>query len=191
MNLSKQFSLREKILLLILAILALLAAYYFAVHRPVTETIEKCAIESDELNTEITILSAKKQKKDDMLLELEQIKASGDTAVVPDYDNLDRIVAFLNNVLSNTENYSLSVSGVVKAEDSSGIVRRSMVLKFTCPDYNSAKEAINKLQNSSFCCRLGAMTFSRSGEQSSRSILEGPVAVTINITFFEHINGKG
>ena len=200
MSNSKHFSRREKILLLILALLVLGSGYYFFVHQPVTDALERCAQQTDTLNTDITILTAKKQKQDEMQKELDEIKAQGNPPIVPDYDNLDKEIAFLYSVLETTFDYKLSVQSVQKAEDSSNIVRRSMALSFTCPNYSDAKRAIRMLQESPYCCRLGATSITRSTAntskavignaataKNSRSIMEGAVVVQMNITFFEHI----
>lgn len=187
MNNSRQFSRREKILLLILALLVLGSGYYFFVHRPVTDALERCAQQTDTLNTDITILTAKKQKQDEMQKELDEIKALGNPPIVPDYDNLDKEISFLYGVLSTTFDYKLSVQSVQKASDNSNIVRRSMSLSFTCPGYAEAKLAISKLQSSPYCCRLGATSITRSTTKTSRSIMEGAVVVSVNMTFFEHI----
>lgn len=190
---TKQLSRREKFLLLILALLVIGSGYYFFVHQPVTDALARCAQESDSLQTEISILTAKKQRQDEMQKELDEIKAQGNPPIVPDYDNLDKAIAFLNSVLDTTLNYRLSVSSVQKASDNSNIVRRSMSLSFDCPNYLQAKRAIRMLQESPYCCRLGAASITRSTAKvtktpvKSASIMEGPVQVGLNMTFFEHI----
>lgn len=184
---SRSFSRREKVLLLFLVLLLLGSAYFFFVHQPVTEALERCAQQTESLNTDITILTAKKQKQDEMQAELDEIKAQGNPPIVPDYDNLDKTMSFLYSVISSTLDYKLSVQSTQTASDNSNIVRRSMTLRFTCPDYWIAKEAIQKLQDSPYCCRLGAASITRSTSKTSRSILDGAVVVNLNITFFEHI----
>lgn len=184
---SKQFSRRENFLLLVLALLIVGCSYFFFVHQPVTQQLEECRIETEALNSEITVLTAKKQKQDEMQAELDEIKAKGNPPIVPDYDNLDKEIAFLYSVLETTFDYRLSVQSVQKSNDNSNIVRRSMSLNFTCPDYLEAKRAIRMLQDSPYCCRVGATSITRSTTKTSRSILDGAVAVGLNITFFEHI----
>ena len=185
MKMNRALNSKEKVVLIVLLLILGFACYWNFVQRPVTEALDLCATETDELNTQIMILSAKKQKKDDMLKELEEIKASGNAPVVPDYDNLDRVMSFLYNVLATTKDYNLSVQSVAKSEEgSANIVRRNMTLDFTSSDYYSAKTAIRKLQESDFCCRLGAMSIRRESNDA-RSVLEEEVNVGMNITFFE------
>ena len=187
-SLSKNFSLKEKLLLLLLAVIIIGAGYYFLVHQPVTEALDQCRAQTESLNTEIPILNAKRAKQVSMERELARIHAVDDSTYVPDYDNLESITYFLYEVLGNKEDYNLSVSGI-QSSGSGDIVRRGMTIGFTCPDYASAKEAISKLQNSPYCCRLGAMSFTRNSSKVSRSVMEGAVSVSVNITFFEHKKG--
>lgn len=61
MKLSKQFTRREKVLLVILALLLLFALYYLAVHRPVTEALDRIQAESDTVSMDLAVLEAKQQ----------------------------------------------------------------------------------------------------------------------------------
>lgn len=186
----RKITTKEIVVIIFLLLVLGFAAYWNFVQRPVKEALDWCAAETDNLNIQITALNARKQKQDEMQAELDAIKAKGDAPVVPDYDNLDKVMAFLYNVLATTKDYRLSVQSVAKSsEGSANIVRRSMSLEFTAEDYDSAKEAIRKLQNSEFCCRLGAMSFARNTNEST-SVLDGSVRVNMNITFFERQKGR-
>ena len=182
---SRNLNRTEKLLLILLALLMIGAFYYYFVQIPVTEAIDAANSEIDSLNTDIMILTVKNTKLSNMKKELEDISITKKTPVVPQYDNLDKIMAFLFKVLAPTENYSLSVQNAQASSDGSNIMRRSMTLRFSCSDYFEAKQAISKLQSCSLCSRVGAVTFSRSSSNESRSILEGGVDVSVSITFFE------
>ena len=70
MKLSKQFTRREKVLLVILALLLLFALYYLAVHRPVTEALDCIQAESETVSMDLAVLEAKQQRMVQMQREM-------------------------------------------------------------------------------------------------------------------------
>lgn len=182
---SIQLSTGEKALLLILALAIVGCVYYFFVHQPVTTSLDRCNREIDSLNTDISILSAKAVRLGEMRKELEEIKENGELTTIPEYDNLDKEMAFLYSVLNKTYDYSLSVQSVQKSLESTEVVRRSMSLRFTCPNYNAAKRAIARLQDSPYRSLVGAISIVKTEKNPSETIMEGAVVVNVNITFFE------
>ena len=108
MKLSKQFTRREKVLLIILALLLLFAVYFLAVHRPVTEALDRIRTESETISSDLVVLEAKHQRMEQMQKELDEILAQPNVAEIPTYDNLQQVMDFLNTVLRSASEYSLS-----------------------------------------------------------------------------------
>lgn len=191
MKLSKQFTRREKVLLVILALLLLFALYYLAVHRPVTEALDRIQAESETVSMELTVLEAKQQRMEQMRKELDEILSQPNVSEIPKYDNLQRVMDFLNTVLSSATEYTLSFQGLQQPQDG-GILRRAMQMTFISPSYDGARSMIEQLQNCPYRCQLSDFSIApvSAGGQSrdAASLLDGPVQVSVTVTFYENVS---
>ena len=193
MKLDRQFSRREKVLLIILALLVLFAAYFYGVHYPAVQTKKNAGPEIENLNTEIAVLEAKKVKMDKMSAELETLLASPDTVAIPDYDNLQELISFLNTVLYNTEDFDISFPGIKMPADSGHIARRYLRMSFVSPNYDAARKMVDLLQASPYCCQINELQmecvnvdYYTKRVVEDAALTEWPVRVTVSMTFFEN-----
>ena len=194
MKLKREFSRREKILLIVLVVLILAALYFYAVDLPARQANTGLKTETEDLQNEITILSAKKAKQDKMSAELDALLADPTTVAIPDYDNLQEVISFLNTVLYNTEDYSLSFPGIdfPKEGDSVSIARRYLSMTFVSPSYKSARTMIDRLQGSPYRCQIDGVTIRPVLYDMDHRLVEdaaltdGSVEVTLSMTFFEN-----
>lgn len=189
MKLTRQFTRRERVLLVILAVLLLFAVYFLTVHIPVTEALEQAQMESESLSTDIMVLEAKQARMEQMQRELDILLAQPNVAEIPSYDNLDRVMDYLNTVLSTTEEYSLSFQGLQQPEDSI-IIYREMQMTYVSPSYQAAREVMEQLQNCPYRCQLSGLTMvpsTRDGQTLNPDavLTNGPVLVHLVVTFFE------
>ncbi len=192
MNLTRQFTRREQVLLLILAVLFLFAVYFLAVHIPASEAMEHIRTEYETVSVDVTVLKAKQQRMDQMRQELDAILSQPNVAEIPTYDNLQQVIGFLNTVLSSAEDYSLSFQGLQQSEDST-ILRREMQMTYVSPSYPAAREVLEQLQNCPFRCQLNGLSmapFSENGQANADAALsDGPAQVSLTVTFFENAHG--
>ncbi len=190
MKLTRQFTRREQVLLLILAVLFLFTVYFLGVHLPVTEALERVRAEREAVSADVAALEAKQRRMDRMRQELEVILSQPHVAEIPTYDNLQRVMDFLNAVLSPAEDYSLSFQGPRQAGDSA-ILRREMQMSYVSPSYPAAREVLERLQNCPFRCQLSALSmepFAGDGQSNTDAALtDGPVQVSLTVTFFENV----
>lgn len=197
MKLTRKFTFREKMLLLALMLIVLVAVYYFAVYRPVTDGIDSAETRISDAETQNMILEAKVSKLNDMKKELEIIKERGDTSFIPDYDNLPNVTDFLNSIFFETQNYTLTF-GEISLPENSSVGRRSAKISFTAPSYSVVEEKVRELENCSFLTRVSSLTVSRktSGRnlvisdadvKVSDAIDHGEVTCSITATFFERM----
>lgn len=189
MSLSRALSRREKVLMILLAVLLLFALYFFTVDRPVRETLDRVRAESEELSTQITVLQVKNARMQAMQKELDAILAQPNAAQVPSYDNLEQVMVFLNTVLTSADDYTLSFQGLSAGEDS-GILRRGMSLSFTCSSYELARNMVQQLQDCPYRCQLKELSIAPAKADSTKSgaqppLTSGAVTVTLGVTFFE------
>ena len=192
MKLTKQFTRREKVLLVILALLLVFAFYFLAVHRPVTEALDRIQLESETITTDLTVLETKQQRMEQMQAELDEILAQPNVAEIPTYDNLQQVMDFLNTVLSSASEYTLSFQSLQQPENGS-ILRRSMQMTFISASYDGARNMIEHLQNCPYRCLLSDFSIAPAtadGQSSDNSaaLLDGPVQVSVTLTFYEKLN---
>lgn len=192
MKLSKQFTRREKVLLIILALLLLFAVYFLAVHRPVTEALDRIQAESETVSADLMVLEAKQQHMEQMQKELDEILAQPNVAEIPTYDNLQQVMNFLNTVLHSANEYSLSFQSLQQQEDNS-ILRRAMQMTFVTLSYKEARDMISQLQNCPYRCQLSDFSIApATADGQSRdtvaALLDGPVQVSVTVTFYENLS---
>lgn len=190
LSLSREFTLREKILFGVLALLLLCVLYFYTVHMPVTSGIENAQASRDEIEAELTILQAEKERMNALQAELDESRSGPSVVTIPNYDNLDLLMSFLNGVLGSAEEYSLSFSGVsMPGEEGGNIARRYMQLTFTSPDYPSARAIINQLQGAPYRCLLNetSITPAKGGNDASE-IFSGAVQVNLSMVFYEVVS---
>lgn len=178
---NRVFSKREKALLVILALLILVALYYFFVQRPVTETLETADSQIENLKIQGDVLEARAIKMNNMKKEIEQLKASGNAVDIPEYDNLATVITFLNTVLSGKEDYVATFAEPTLGGDN--IARRSVQISFTAPSYESAKAAVEALQNCPFLCRVDGVQMAPANNASLTN--SKSVATSVTIVFYE------
>lgn len=190
MKLTRQFTRREQALLLLLAALSLFAVYFLAVHLPAAEAMERARAESEAVSADIMALEAKRERMDQMRRELDEILSQPNVAEIPVYDNLQRVMDFLNTVLGSAQEYSLSFQGLRQSEDS-GILRREMQMTYVSASYGAARDVLEQLQNCPFRCQLSdlsAAPFAADGQtlNADAALTDGPVQVSLTVTFFEN-----
>lgn len=190
MKLTRQFTRREQVLLLILAALFLFAVYFLGVHLPVTEALERARTEYETVSANVAVLEAKQQRMDQMRQDLDVILSQPHVAEIPTYDNLQRLMDFLNTVLSPAEDYSLSFQEPRQSEDRA-ILRREMQMNYVSPSYRAAREVLEQLQNCPFRCQLSVLSmapFAGDGQSNTDAALtDGTVQVSLTVTFFENV----
>lgn len=185
--LTRSFTKKEKGLLLFLSLLVVIAVYYFAVHLPVTTTIQECESEKAALETENTVLLAKVQKKHQMEKELEEILSQEDAKEVPKYDNLASVTEYLNTALSQTTNFDLSV-GDVKFDENAAIYRRPVTIRTSLYGYQSVQRVVTKVINCPYLCQIATVNitpYNRRGEEANNSIETRDVNLNITMNFYE------
>ena len=144
---NRAFTTREKVLLVILAVLIIGIGYFKLLLEPINTSIENyrnmTASEQDEILANTALLQKKKQ----METELEELFASGDPTPIPVYDNSGNLLVELHRILDKSLDYSLNFSGT-SPMDVEYLVRRPVSLTFLAPTYAQARAIINELHDS-------------------------------------------
>lgn len=173
----KRLTSREKFLLVILAVLGVYMAYYYAFYIPTKEQIDFYKKEAIVVDDEIIVAEARIIKLARMEKELAEIKAGDakDLKVLPQYDNSRNVMNSLSTILATAEQYDVSFSGV---SENDGIVRRDITLNYVCNSYDAAKAILLKIDGGEYRCLLKDVYITQNASSWS---------VNVGVTYFEYI----
>ncbi len=180
---SREFSLKEKLLLLLLSLILVGLAYYQFVDRPVRAALTSAQEEAQALSTELTAVEAKLARMHRMRDELEDVTSGGSASEMSSYNNSKAEIALLNDILSNTLQYAITFENVTRDGDQ---IRRNFSLQFTMDSYDGVEAILSALNESRYRCLIGDVRCSASRDNN---LMEGNVTVNAVATFFETMVG--
>ena len=99
---NRAFTTREKVLLVILAVLIIGIGYFKLLLEPINTSIENYRNMTASEQDEILVNTALLQKKKQMETELEELFASGDPTPIPVYDNSGNLLVELHRILDKS-----------------------------------------------------------------------------------------
>ena len=165
------FTTREKVLLVILAVLVIAVGYWKLILTPINDSIAD--LNAQTVSEQDAILSRMRQ----MQQELETLLADPDAKPLPDYDNSERLLVELNTILSGTVDYTLSFGSTYLLEDGGSIICRPISLEYTCGSYTAARAVMDALHGSDYVNLISDVTLDLDAEHGTR--------VNLTITYFE------
>ncbi len=188
------FSLRERVLMLILVAILLSATWYQFVYSACQDQISTAQDDAADIQVNIQTASMQVASMKSMQDTIDAKKASGvQPTQLPAYDNLQQLTASLNSILANTSGYTLDFTDPVSA--SVNVMRRDVSLSFTCDSYAQAKEVIATLDASPETCTIGDVSISMGASGSSASSIaasivntsssSSAVSVSLALSFYE------
>ena len=181
----REFTTREKVLLLILAVLLLCCGYYLLVAQPTSESIQTAAIRQMNAEDDMMVEEARAAHLAEMRRKLDSLDESSNVSQLAAYDNVQNVVRLLNDALAPAETYNLLFNAVA-IEGS--IANRTVDMSFSCASYDTAIGIIDTLYNAPYRCQITGLTLR--AEKNDGNIYDGPVAVTLSVTFFEYIEAQ-
>lgn len=175
--LSRDFTLKEKILMLALVLVLLVLAYYQFVYLPITTSIEKAEAENAALEIELIAVQGKVAQLQRMQDELDNLATDGSVKPMPSYNNSPAVNSRLNDVLGNL-GYVITFSNVTRSGNQ---IRRSISLQFTAPDYATVERVLAELGDSPDRCLLENVSCTARGGNINDSVIN----VSATLTFYE------
>lgn len=173
----RPLSAREKFLLCVLLVVALVSAYLALFYGPVTTKMTEVDEQLGQTEDQLLESQIKVTRLEKMNKELEELNEGGGPLIgLARYDNLQSVIVELNGILSQTSQYSLDFGTV---DTSQPIVRRNITLNFSAGSYEQAKTVLRELHDCKYRCLLSAFTIN----DQNRS---GKVQVSVTMTFFEY-----
>lgn len=174
----RKLTVREWVLLGVLALLVGVSGYVMLFYMPVTAQRDSALGEAEVCQLELEAVQLRLEEKRRMERELEEIFSQSEEPLgLAPYDNLQPVMMELHTILNGAEDYSLSF-GTVDTEEP--IVRRSISLSYTAGSYAAAREILQRLHDSAYRCMLDSVSVSVGQEG------DGLVSVDSTIVFFEY-----
>lgn len=176
----REFSKREKILLLVLVLMILGLLYYVAVQKTIVRTTKEAELRIIEAEAALEIEEIKLAKLNSMQQKLDALEGGNSVfARIPDYDNIQPLMIELNNILAKAKGYNLSFLDIDFTE---GLARRTINMSYVADNYETAKGILRDLSTCKYKSLVGSVGFSSSGNDNLKN---GTVSVRLDITFYE------
>ena len=175
---SRNFTLMEKALLVALALILLGLVYYQFVERSVRESITASDSEYKAIHVELDALQKRIDHLTSVQNSLDALKKDGRMSYMGSYNNSKQEVAFLNDILANTLEYSVTFSNVTRTGNQ---IRRSFTLQYKTAGYEAAQDIITRLLEGRNRCLVG--------DVRCTIAKDGTVTMTQSATFFETMVG--
>ena len=163
--LSRDFTTKEKVLIVILFVILIALAYYRFVHIPCKEAIESAHSQRDMYQTELLAVQKKEAQLRKMKEELDSIGELQANSRMESYNNSKAELSLLNRILEETTDYSVTFANVTRNGDQ---IRRNFNLSFKTNSYDSVKNIISNLAESEYRCLIGDIKYSVSLRQAEK-----------------------
>lgn len=194
---NRAFTKREKVMLVILAVLIIGIGYFKFLLEPVNAGIENYrqmeAMEQDQILLNATLVQQKRQ----MEQELEALFESGDPSPIPTYDNSANLLVELHKILEGSAEYTLNFTGT-NPMDVQYLIGRPVSLTFRTASYSAARRIIDKLHNSSNINSISDLSIQFNSDhnqiiywnESTEDSDKYPIVVSLTITYYERTETK-
>ena len=175
----KQLTVREKVLMCILAVLLVICAYYYAFYTPVLQKVATYKGEIEFLEEQNKVLDAQVEKMNLMKAELEAITSGemGEVNEIPAYDNSYNVLNSLSAILEKAVKYQVNFVEINQEEN---IVRRNINMTYYCSSYENAKSIFEQIHDSEYRTLIKDVNYNHSDSG------ELPYSVTLTFTYFEY-----
>lgn len=182
---NRSFTSREKVLLVLLALLLVGVFYSKFVYTPTSEQILAAQTDRDDCESEILVQVAKAGKLRDMRSELERLihTEDGSSSEIAPYDNLQNVMQEFNTILADVENFNITFDSVVFSE---GLAVRKISMAFTCANYAEAKRVISALADCRYRCQIDDLSASpETAKAQSPDVASQTLNVKLTVEFYE------
>jgi len=184
MMLSRKFTTRERVLLLILAVILLAELYYLLVHQRVEREFAEAQARTETATVSYEFESARAERKREMQEKNEKARKEN-ARPLPEYDNSTNVVAYLNGVMAATGEYNL-VFNTVNFSEYAAV--RPINMSFSCPGYSAVKDIVAQLENGPYYCEVTGLSMST--ERGIGDMTGEMVSVQMTAVFYEYAGAR-
>lgn len=175
---SRDFTTKEKVLIAVLALVLLALAYYYFVDQNVRTSIANSESEAQSIRTQLDAVEQRITHLQSLQAKMDALKEAGQLSYMGSYNNSKAEVAFLNDILANTLQYSVDFDNVTRSGDQ---IRRSFTLQYKTASYAAAQQIMKKLCAGDNRCLMG--------DVSCAIADDGTVTMKQSATFYETMVG--
>ena len=185
--LNREFSLREKLMLIVCLVLATAILYYQFVHKGIGQQIRNASTQliQEEIMKEQN-MAATINKMMQVIEENDQ-EQHGKLSV---YNNLGAEISYIGSITSGVSDVNLVWNNPILRGTT---VRRSVRVSFVAPGYEEAKQILNQFVHCPFRCLIQDMTISdntKNTDKTKKGLKDGnSIQVSFTATFFETTEG--
>ena len=172
----------QKLALVILALLVLLASWYVGIYTPIQDRIR--AADTAGLEDEIALEQMKASKIKAMQAEIDENRASG-APVVPSYNNFKQELEQLNEVYGRAYEFSFTFS---EPEVDGTDVRRNIAVYCEAENYDAAAELMRQILQGPYRSMIHDVSINsmaRALANQMADLKKGRVSLSFNMTYYE------
>ena len=182
---NRQFSTREKVLLIVLVLIIVSALYYLFIFQPVTDRTKQAESSAADLETQLVALDTRVAQIKRMQKSVEEYANNGHiVSIMPSYNAGKQELVFLNSTLAASQDYYVGFTNITREGNQ---IRREFALKFTVDSYSDAEDILNVLEHSDLRCLIS--DFSVKPVEQDQMVEEGEVEASCVATFYETMFG--
>ncbi len=171
--------------MLILALILLAELYYLLVHQRVQRELAEAQARIDTATVSYNLESARAAKKHQMQEKIQEAAKDSSIRALPDYDNANNVVAYLNGVMASTGEYNLVFNAVGFSDY---VAVRSINMSFNCVGYAAVRDIVVQLENGPYYCEVTGL--SMTAENGTSDMTEGGVSVQMTAVFYEYAGAE-
>lgn len=165
---------REKILLAFLIVVIVVVGWLKLIYEPVNQKIADVQAQQAAEETDNISMMPKIKELNDMKAEIEVMKQDTSIKPIPVYNNKRPLMAELNKVMANVDNYSVSFG----ISDKDGyIVNRLVNLSYSTNTYAEARNIIDRLAEETYTNQITTVSVGTSNG--------GSTSISLSISYFE------
>ena len=183
----RKFTLRERILIIILVGVLLVGLYFFLVFYPVQNRLKDLEQENEALTLKEDVAKIREARYDSMKAELEEIAKMDPNEVteIPKFNNLNRIILIIDSIL---EQIGGSVNpDTISGESSGNIYVRTVPLNFTVSGFESEEIPTNYAKTKSVIYALTHIEYKELDKETQQEVVHRYRSQMSNLT----ISGSG
>ena len=171
---SRDFTTKEKLLILVLILILLGLVYYHFVDQNVRASVANSESEAQMIQTQLDTAQQRVMYLQNLQNKMDALKAEGHLSYMGSYNNSKAEVAFLNDILADTQQYTVDFANVTRSGNQ---IRRSFTLRYQTADYAAAQAVMKKLCAGENRCLVGDVRCSIADN--------GAVVMQQSATFYE------
>lgn len=179
--LSRNFTRREKTMIVVLLAALLVGLYFLAVHYPVVNRMEQIEQETAEVDGLIETAEGKAAEYTAMKQELDKIlsQPEEDVTVMPPYNNVESLMSRLDAIFHGTNaNFSFGQAAITDH-----VAARKINFSCSAKDYQEARRLLRDVTGTGWRCLLDSFTLA----PVNGSLFGSELQVSGVITFYEYV----